>query len=1056
MKQNDFPEGYQAIKWLGDGSVGQVWLAYHLKAQGHCAIKILNHLENDVRGSAERSFNREVRAMAKLNHPSLIEVYDFGRTPKGAPFVAMEHVPGFALSKYTQQPWTWPQLWTLIDSLLAGLSHAHAREILHRDLKPNNILVVPFVEGLGSIKLVDFGIAVSANEIDVNHKRIEGTPAYIAPEAAQGEVGAIGPWTDIYSLGVILYEILTGRLPFYGRNLLNHHQHTPPPELKIRADVEAPTAIVPIVEKMLQKIPALRYRTIAELREAFKQAGISEEITAFAKPDEEEETFFSLDGDYSLSESGVVDNLSGPIGMGLFHLRQPPLVGRHDAQHILEEAARDVLSFYKPRVILIEAEAGLGKSRLVDWLKTEIEEWGLMKSLYLRSEPQTRGGGLRQAVLKLLGLSMLSNQEAQKVIPQIYSNPIIAQRIYEYLWQDEAEIIIEEDEDDDFGVLENEIKRSVQFLKDIAENRPLFFWADDVHWSPEGRILKLFYQLAVENQLPFLLVATMRPTQRRTVRNAKRAILNLNQSRLIELKPIDKDILVPSLSALTELPAGLVELACQQAQGNPLIAIESVRGYLRDQGLAYIPMDPSEVLRQRIEQTTKGEYGGELKSLLARATLLGRTFGLNILMKLADIPGDLSAPHLSSDKALVLSLLEQAIHDGFIREQGQKYVFSHDLIRTEFKNHAQKLSNWSELNLATAELRYSKADQDQTGIEMEMVARNYWAGGRMQLGLELGIESLNRMIKSALMGNATSLVKKLLKWDEELESLSAEQRGDLLLLGGVSAHQAGHYAEAEGYIIQAIELSKTHQINALGMKASSQLAVNALKIDQLDKAKHYLDQALAYLPYHPDIESKVMVYDALGQWHVRLKEVDQALEAFEEALKHANQSPDLISQQLYIKLSLASIARKNQQIDQAKEWFSAISDQAIAYSLEAIALEAKLGLALCAWKQEDVVEALALFSEVKQGARANLFVLEFYSALGEAWAYTLQKDWNQAQLSLMQAESLKVDIHIRDEELDLLRYSIKMYAQHYQRLDLMSQLDKLSALSIQTSTVHHS
>jgi serine/threonine protein kinase/tetratricopeptide (TPR) repeat protein len=1052
MKQNDFPEGYQLIKWLGEGSVGHVWLAYHLKAQGHCAIKILNHIENDVRGSAERSFNREVRAMAKLSHPSLIEVYDFGRTPKGAPYVAMEHVPGVALSKYIDRSWTWTQLWTLINSLLAGLAHAHAREILHRDLKPNNILVVPFVEGLGAIKLVDFGIAVSASEIDPNQKRIEGTPAYIAPEAAQGEISAIGPWTDIYSLGVILYEILTGKLPFYGRNLLNHHQHTPPPEIKIRADVEAPSAIIPIVEKMLEKQPALRYRTVAELRDAFRLAQFEEKTTFFQKP-EEEDSFYSMDGEESLSES-IVENLSGPLGMGLFFLRQPPLVGRQDAQLILEESARSVLSQYKPRVVLIEAEAGLGKTRLVDWLKTEIEEWGLMKSLYLRSEPQTRGGGLKQAVLKLLGLSQVNATEGKKIIPILYPDPVSAQRIYEYLWQDDAETT-KEDEDEDFGVLENAVKKSVQFLKDIAQGKPLFFWADDVHWSPEGRILKLFYQLAVENQLPFLLVATMRPTQRRTVRMAKRAILSLNHAHIIELKPIDKDFLIPSLSALTELPSGLVELACQQSQGNPLIAIESVRGYLRDQGLADMPLDPSEVLRQRIEQSTKGELGGELKSLLARATLLGRTFSVQVLMKLAEVPGDHSAPNLIADTNLILSLLETAVEDGFLKEQGQKFVFSHDLLRTEFKNHAQKLSNWAELNLATAELRYAKADQDQTGIEMEMCARNYWAGGRMQLGLELGIESLNRMLRSALMGNVTSLAKKLLQWDEELLSLSTEARGDLLLKAGWAAHQAGHYVEAEQYITQALSLAVQSNLDQLAVKASSQMAISALRIDQVDKAKIYLDQALHYLPKINEIESKIMVYDALGQWYLRLKETDKAISAFEEGLKYLGNNEALLSQQLSIKMSLAGIARRNQQIDQAKQMLTDIYEKALVESLEAIALEAKLGIALCAWKQEEVSDALHLFSEVKQSARTHLFVLEFYAALGEAWAYTMQKDWDQAQMSLMQAESLRVDIHVKNEELDQLRLSMRGYAQHHHRLDLMSQLDKLSALSVQTSTIHH-
>ena len=101
MTPKDFPQDYKAVRWLGEGSVGDVWLAEHRETGGHCAIKLL-YTQGDTRGSAERSFNREVRAMAKLSHPSVIEVYDFGRTEKGSPFVAIEHVPGQSLGSYVK------------------------------------------------------------------------------------------------------------------------------------------------------------------------------------------------------------------------------------------------------------------------------------------------------------------------------------------------------------------------------------------------------------------------------------------------------------------------------------------------------------------------------------------------------------------------------------------------------------------------------------------------------------------------------------------------------------------------------------------------------------------------------------------------------------------------------------------------------------------------------------------------------------------------------------------------------------------------------------------
>ncbi|MCB9542841.1 MAG: serine/threonine protein kinase, partial [Myxococcales bacterium] len=269
MQPRDFPDGYIPRRELGEGSMGTVWLAQSERYGGHCAIKVLN-LRNDRRGSAERSFNREVRAMARLDHPSIVAVHDYGRTPEGSPFMAMEFVDGHPLTRYVRGPWSWPLLWTLLDELLAALGHAHARELVHRDLKPGNILVRPDRPSPGAIKVVDFGIALAVTDAVRASRRIEGTPAYIAPEAASGNVAAVGPWTDIYSLGIILFEIITGDLPYHGRHLLAHHQRSPLPPITVREDVEVPAGIEAIITRMLHKSPTERFRSIAGVRAAFE------------------------------------------------------------------------------------------------------------------------------------------------------------------------------------------------------------------------------------------------------------------------------------------------------------------------------------------------------------------------------------------------------------------------------------------------------------------------------------------------------------------------------------------------------------------------------------------------------------------------------------------------------------------------------------------------------------------------------------------------------------------------------------------------------------------
>ena len=205
-----------------------------------------------------------------------------------------------------------------------------------------------------------------------------------------------------------------------------------------------------------------------------------------------------------------------------------------------------------------------------------------------------------------------------------------------------------------------------------------------------------------------LLIATMRPTQRRTVRSMRRALINQG-AQLISLAPVPIQTLASSLSALVKLPEGLVEL-CTHSQGNPLIAVEAVRGYLRDQGIAQEPKDPSEVLRQKIELASHGELGPELKSMLVRSTLLGRSFTIKTLAALCEVEGDKEAPKLTGEHELLQALVDRALQSGLLKEQRQRFTYAHDLIRTELKNQASGLSNWAALNLKTAELRLKRAE----------------------------------------------------------------------------------------------------------------------------------------------------------------------------------------------------------------------------------------------------------------------------------------------------------------------------------------------------------
>jgi hypothetical protein len=596
---DDFPEGYDPIKPLGEGSMGEVWLAFSRRVQGHCAVKVLL-LDEERRNTAERSFNREVRAMARLEHPSVVEVHDFGRTPKGSPFMAMEFVQGASLNHYVRGSWTWPRLWTLLDGLLAGLGHAHAHELIHRDLKPGNVLVLPHVAGPSAIKLVDFGIALAVGEAAKVGRRIEGTPAYIAPEAASGEVAAVGPWTDLYSLGVILYEILSGDVPFHGKHLLTHHQRSPLPPLRIRPEVEVPGGLVQVVEQLLEKSPVRRLRSVAEVRAALARHVGEPPVPLPLGHPVRAAVSWDDDSTHAPDVAGLKP-LRGPAGPALFHLRRPPLVGRRPAQRTLREAAEKVLAGEGPRVVLIEGEAGPGQEpagRLATRVARRAGPDAHHDHAQRAANPHRRRPAAGGAALRGRPHRHPRDRRgpARGGLPR---PPPPAKRPRSAVARPQH------------GSGDAPEEGGLAHPRSGGE-QPFMLWADDVQWSPEARALQLIHRLAAwpDRASGLLLVVTLRPSERTTVRKARRNILALPFTDHIKLKPLKPQDLGPALSALAPLPPGIAEAASVQAAGNPLLALEAVRSFLEDEGLAQAPIDPLRLLRQRIERATQGEGGG--------------------------------------------------------------------------------------------------------------------------------------------------------------------------------------------------------------------------------------------------------------------------------------------------------------------------------------------------------------------------------------------------------------------------------------------------------------
>jgi serine/threonine-protein kinase len=262
---------YELIEQIGSGGMATVWRAVDRQLGRTVAVKTLHqNLAED--GAFVERFRREARSAAALAHPNIVTVYDSG-DENGAPYIVMELVDGMSLHSVlaASGPLSVAHAARVGAAVLAALDHAHSRGLVHRDVKPGNILVTQD----GSVKVADFGIAKGLEEAAglTQTGTLMGTASYISPEQASGH-RATGA-SDLYALGCVLYECLTGRPPFAGDNpvavAVQHQRASVPPITSYRADVPAP--LQSVVLRALAKSPSERYPSAADMHHALVATG---------------------------------------------------------------------------------------------------------------------------------------------------------------------------------------------------------------------------------------------------------------------------------------------------------------------------------------------------------------------------------------------------------------------------------------------------------------------------------------------------------------------------------------------------------------------------------------------------------------------------------------------------------------------------------------------------------------------------------------------------------------------------------------------------------------
>jgi ABC-type oligopeptide transport system substrate-binding subunit/tRNA A-37 threonylcarbamoyl transferase component Bud32 len=652
---------YQLQSEIGSGGMGMIYRAHDQILDRDVAVKVLTHRNLGEEGKAK--LLHEAQAAAKLNHPNIVSIYDAG-IQDDIPFIVMELVEGTSLDH--SPPQTIEEIVGIAQQICAALQHAHQQSIVHRDLKPENVLIS--LEG--TVKLMDFGLARSIASRMTSEGTIEGTVYFMAPEQALGQ--ATDHRTDFYSLGVMLYELTTGQLPFTSDDplqVISQHIYAPVvPPSALNADI--PPRLEELILSLLSKRPADRPTNASIILNALETLDKGEMEARVGEP------FSPID-----------------------QIVRGRIIGRRnelqETTHIWRKAATG-----EGQVLLVSGEPGIGKTRFIQELRTLVEVEGGQVFL---GECYAEGSAPCSPIAQIIR-QILDSQGWEKLdLPNSYLADFleIAPDLHHHFSDIPPNPIL-----DPQAKQERMFESMVALFGALSRQQPILLTIEDAHWADSCTLqfLRHIARRCKSIGLPVLIVLTYREVELDEARALNEMLYDLNREHLatrIKLLRLSREETHELLNVMfhEEISPDLVKSVYLETEGNPFF-IEEVCKSLIEEGKLYqeggkwqwrrteeleVPQSVRIAIQGRISKLSP-----EAQDALRFASIFGREFEYEVLKAVCDYDEDTLIDALeSAERAQIIVELEP-------RTNGRpaslpSFAFAHALIPSTLRDSVSGL-----------------------------------------------------------------------------------------------------------------------------------------------------------------------------------------------------------------------------------------------------------------------------------------------------------------------------------------------------------------------------